>query len=146
MKFITTPKKLFLAVLAVLAVTLNVSLVFAQSSSPDIGSIISSLLSNPYSLIIFIIELALGLGLGFFSVKAIKYILALICIFIVGVLLNVWATPNFGTSIKQQLSSLGLTWSSLHPVIMSIIYLLGLTTVLPITIGFIIGIVIAIVK
>ena len=146
MKFITTSMKLVLAILAVLVVILNVSVVFAQSSTPDIGSIISSLLSNPYSLLIFVIELVLGLALGFFSVKAIKYILALICIFIVGVLLNVWATPNLGTSIQKQLSSLGLTWSSLHPVIMSIVYLLGLTTVLPITVGFIIGIVIATVK
>jgi hypothetical protein len=146
MKFITTSMKLVLAILAVLVVILNVSVVFAQSSTPDIGSIISSLFSNPYSLLIFVIELVLGLALGFFSVKAIKYILALICIFIVGVLLNVWATPNLGTSIQKQLSSLGLTWSSLHPVIMSIVYLLGLTTVLPITVGFIIGIVIATVK
>jgi hypothetical protein len=154
MKSMTTPRKIFLAVLTVLVLTLNVSVAFAQSSSQDIGSILSSIFSNPSSIVIFIIEFALGLGLGYFSAKAIKYILAIIGIFIVGlvflaiigifivgVVLNVWAAPNLGAFIQQQLSSLGLDWSKLYPVIMSIIYVIGLTTVLWITLGFIIGIV-----
>jgi hypothetical protein len=142
-----TPDKLFLAVLAVLIASLNVSVVLAtNSTSPNLGSIISSTFSNPYSLIIFIIEFALGLGLGYFAAKVIKYIVALIGIFIVGVVLNIWTTPNFGATIQQQLSSLGLDWSKVYPVIQSIIYMLGLTTVLPTTLGLIIGIVIAIAK
>jgi hypothetical protein len=146
MKYITISRKLLLAVLAILTLTLNVSVVSAQSSSPDFGSIISSVFSNPSSIIVFIIEFALGLGLGYFSAKVIKYIMALIGIFIVGVVLNVWTIPNLGANIQQQLNSLGLEWSKIYPVLLSIIYILGLTTVLPITLGFIIGIVIAIAK
>ncbi len=135
-------KKLFVTLVAVLAVTLNVSVAFAQSSGQDIGSIISSMFSHPYSILIFIIEFALGLGLGYFSLKVVKYILALIVIFIIGVLLSIWALPNVGGNI---ISSLGSDWSTIYPVIASLFVTFGLTTVLPITLGFIIGIIIAIV-
>jgi hypothetical protein len=146
MKSFKIHRKMLLALLAVLALTLNVSVVFAQSSSPDLGSIISSTFSNTSSLMVFVIELALGLGLGYFSAKIVKYMLALIGIFIIGVVLNVWATPTLEANIQQQFSSLGSDWSKIYPVLLSIIYILGLTTVLPIALGFIIGIVIAIAK
>jgi len=136
-------KKLFLPVLAVLTVALNVSVAFAQSSSQDIGSNIISLFSHPYSIIIFIIEFVLGLGLGYFSIKIVKYLLALILIFAIGVVLNIWAAPNIGANM---LSNLGADWSIIYPVITSLILILGLTTILPITLGFILGIIIAIIK
>ena len=132
--------------LVVLSVTLNAPVIFAQSSSANLGSIVSSVFSNPYSLAIFVIQFALGVGLGYFTLKIVKYIVALIAIFIIGVVLNIWAGPNLGSNITQQLSSLGLEWSKIYPVFLSIIYMIGLTTVLPITIGFIIGIVIALAK
>jgi hypothetical protein len=139
--------RLFLGVLAVLIASLNASAVFStNSTSPDLGSIISSVFSNSFSLIVFIIELALGLGLGYFSAKVIKYIVALIGIFIMGVVLNIWAIPNLGANIQQQLISSGLDWSKIYPVLLSIIYVIGLTTILPITLGFIIGVVIAAAK
>lgn len=143
-KSITAPKKLFIPALLILATILNVSVVFAQSSGPDLGSLIPSVFSNPSSLMTFVIELVLGLGLGYFSAKSIKYVLAIIGIFVVGVALNVWTAPNLGTSIP--FSSLGPDWSKIYPVLLSIIYVLGLTTVLPITLGFIIGIVMAVMK
>ena len=126
--------------------TLNASVVFAQSSSPNLGNIVSSVFSNPFSLTIFVIQFALGVGLGYFTLRVIKYIVALIAIFVIGVVLNIWAAPKLGANITQQLSSLGLEWSKIYPVFLSIIYMIGLTTVLPITIGFIIGIVIALAK
>ena len=99
--------------------------------------------TNQYSIIIFLIELALGLGLGYFSAKVVKYVLALIGIFVLGILLNIWATPNYGPNL---LGSLGTDWAKLYPVLLSIIYVLGLTTVLPITVGLVIGVVIAIAR
>lgn len=148
--------KIILVVVAILAIAINISVAYAQNpaiinqTSPDIGGLISSLLTNPTSLVIFVIQLGLGLGLGYFSAKVFKYMLALIGIFVVGVLLNVWQLSQSQTSqlsnIQQQLSTLSVTWGNLYPVIMSLIYQLGLTTVLPITLGFVIGLVIAIAK
>ena len=137
MKSLTVQEKIVLTILTLLTlvVTLNISVAFAQSSSPDFSSLISSLFTTPSSLITFIIEFALGLGLGYFSAKVFKYILALICIFILGIVLNVWNAPNLG--------NLGLEWSTVYPALLSIIYMLGLTTVLPVILGFIVGILIA---
>lgn len=142
----TVWRKLFVAVAGILALVFNVSSVFAQSSSADLGSLVLSMFSNPSSLMVFLIELALGFGLGYFSAKAIKYFLAIVGIFFVGVILNVWAAPGLEASLSQQLSSLGLEWSNIYIVITSIIYVIGLTTVLPITVGFIIGIVMAVAR
>ncbi len=98
-------------------------------------------LTAPSTAIIFIIELILGIGLGYFSAKIALYILALIGIILVGVLLNAWqAQISLGTT----LSNLGLTWNQVAPVITALIVMLGITTVLPITLGFIIGVVIAV--
>ena len=129
-----------------LSVGSNIGFALAQTNSSNLGSITTSLFTNPNSILIFVIELALGLGLGYFSVKIVKYILALILIFLVGVLLNVWTSPTLGANIQQQLSSLGLEWGKVYPVLISIVYMLGLTTILPITLGFILGVVIAIVR
>ncbi|MFH0897569.1 MAG: hypothetical protein V1850_05940 [Candidatus Bathyarchaeota archaeon] len=84
--------------------------------------------------------------MGYFAVKALKYIIALIAIFVVGVLLNVWQSPQITTTIQNTLSNAGISTSNLTTVFMAIIYALWLTTVLPITIGYIIGLVIAIAK
>jgi hypothetical protein len=127
-----------------LAVCSNIDFASAQTNSSDLGGITTSLMINQNSMLIFVIELALGLGLGFFSIKIVKYILALILIFVIGVVLNIWTSPALGANIQQQLSSLGLEWGKMYPVLISIVYMLGLTTILPITLGFILGVVIAI--
>ena len=110
------------------------------------SSLILPLLSSPASIMIFVLELGLGAGLGYFSAKILKYLLALIAIFAVGVFLNIWQAPQLGANITSQLSQLGLTWSKISPVVMDIVLMLGLTTVLPITIGFILGLIIALFK
>lgn len=75
--------KIVLVVVAILAIVINISVAYAQNpaiinqTSPDIGGLISSLLTNPTSLVIFVIQLGLGLGLGYFSAKVFKYMLAL---------------------------------------------------------------------
>jgi len=141
--------KILLAALAILAIVLNISVASAQIPSVDnvdIGALLSSLFANPASLIIFVIQLVLGVGLGYFSAKVFKYVLALIGIFIIGVLLNIWQSSQLESNVKEQLTNLSLTWSKVYPVLLSLIYMLGLTTVLPITLGFVIGLIIAVAK
>ena len=140
-------KSAILVAVAISVVALNISVVHASTpGNIDIGGLISSLLTNPAFLITFVIEFALGLGLGYFSAKVFKYIVALIAIFIVGVFLNVWQSPQLGINIKAQLDAAGLSWNNVQPVVLSLLYTLGITTVLPITIGFAIGMVIAMAK
>jgi len=71
------------------------SRVFPTQSTPtDISSSLSEILStafsNPKVLIVMLIQLMLGLGLGYVSVKALKYALALIAILALGSMLSLY--------------------------------------------------------
>ena len=120
----------------------QITVVHGQGSDIDMPSLITSLLTSPTVLITFFIQFALGLGLGYLSVKVAKYLIALLAIFIVGVLLNIWQSAN----LQDMVGGLSLQWSKVYPVIQALIVLVGLTTVLPITLGFVIGFVVALQK
>lgn len=115
----------------------------ALAQNETLKDTLSQLLSDPKTSMVFVIQLGLGLGLGYFSVKALKYILAIVGIIFVGVLLNVW---QFG-GVEGLLRRLGLDeWSQLLPMFYSVITALGFLTILPVGIGFFLGIVIAAAK
>jgi hypothetical protein len=115
----------------------------ALAQNGTLKDTLSQLLSDPKTSMVFVIQLGLGLGLGYFSVKALKYILAIVGIIFVGVLLNVW---QFG-GVEGLLRRLGLDeWSQLLPMFYSVITALGFLTILPVGIGFFLGIVIAAAK
>jgi len=100
-------------------------------------------LHNPYELITILIEFLLGLGLGYVSVKILKYIIAFIIIVIIGVILNVW---SFGGSLSNTLSTLQTEAVSIEPVFRNLMLTLGLFTIGPILLGFIIGILIGLAR
>ncbi|MCW3986790.1 MAG: hypothetical protein NWE87_00575 [Candidatus Bathyarchaeota archaeon] len=134
--------KMSLTILVVSTLITQITVVHGQGSDIDMPSLITSLLTSPTVLITFFIQFALGLGLGYLSVKVAKYLIALLAIFIVGVLLNIWQSAN----LQEMVGGLSLQWSKVYPVIQALIVLVGLTTVLPITLGFIIGFVVALQK
>ena len=101
----------------------------------DVPSLISSLISNPSGLASFAIQLALGAGLGYYSAKIFKYILSLIAIFVIGMLLNIWMLEG----LKEKLIEYGLM---VYPLIQGLIAALGITIVLPVSLGFFLGILI----
>jgi len=128
--------------LALILAALNIVAVSAQPTGQDLGFILS-LFGNPSVLLVFGIELLLGIGLGYFAIKALKYVIAVILILAVGLLLNIWQAPNILQTIQGQL---GIPMNQLWSIMLSIVYAFGLTTVLPITLGFIIGVILAIVR
>ena len=134
--------KISLAILVVLTLITQITVAHGQGSDIDMPSLITSLLTSPTVLITFFIQFALGIGLGYLSVKVAKYLIALLAIFIVGILLNVWQSAN----LQDMVGGLSLQWSKVYPVIQALIVLVGLTTVLPITLGFVIGFVVALQK
>ncbi|MEM2094199.1 MAG: hypothetical protein QXI32_02755 [Candidatus Bathyarchaeia archaeon] len=121
---------------------LNMIVSSAQSSGQDLNYVLS-LLGNPSVLLIFGIELLLGLALGYFSIKALKYVASIILILILGMILNIWQSPNILRTVQEHL---GVGMSQLWSISLSLIYAFGLTTILPVTLGFIIGIILAIVR
>ncbi len=134
--------RLPLTLLIALTVVTQLTVVHGQNADIDMPSLITSLLTSPMVLITFFIQFALGIGLGYLSVRVAKYLLALLAIFIVGVLLNVWHAGN----LQDTVAGLSLQWSRVYPIIQALLVLVGLTTVLPITLGFIIGFVVGLQK
>ena len=105
----------------------------AQSDGTDLGKVATTLFTSPASFFIFVVELFLGIGLGYVSLKALKYILAFTVLIILGVLLNVWQAPQ----VASQLGFMDLVATSSQALAFA--YSIGLTTVLPLTLGFIVG-------
>ncbi|MEM1618023.1 MAG: hypothetical protein QXE77_00465 [Desulfurococcaceae archaeon] len=94
---------------------------------------------NPPSVVVMLIQFVLGLALGYVSVKALKYIIAFIAVLVLGVMLSIW---NLGTLRKEVLESLGLTIEAIFKLLL----ILMITAAGPTLIGFIVGIVVSILK
>lgn len=134
--------KKVLTLLTFLFVFIAFAATISEASAQDtLSDTLSELLSNPTVFLIFLIQLGLGLGLGYFSMKALKYIIAIICLLTLGVLLNVW---QFG-GLQGFLEKLGFTldFSELLTMLNSIASILGILTILPIGAGFFVGIILA---
>lgn len=111
---------------------------FCEDSVTDV---LLELLSNPVVLFFFLVQLGLGFGLGYFSMKALKYIIAILCLLTLGILLNIW---QFG-GLQGFLGKIGYTldFAQLTAMLSSIASLLGILTILPIGVGFFIGVIVA---
>ena len=119
-----------------------VSVCYAQeagNTEGGMGDLLSEFLSNPAGALVVVIQFGLGLGLGYFSMKALKYIVALIAIVVVGVLLNIWQFGGLGGFVEKT----GLDPSKVHSIFKTVAGALGILTVVPVGIGFFIGIIVA---
>ena len=133
---------LVLAIMMMLSLS-SFSYVEASNGTSSLPPFIEEALSNPKVLIAIVIQFLLGLGLGYLSIKIIKYMLALIGIVILGAVLSVW---SLGGSINDFLFKMGIESQKLMPVMMGVITTLGILTVGPVAVGFFIGLIIAAVK
>ena len=132
----------YLSALAMPICSLNLAVASAQPTGQDLNYIVG-LLGNPSVLLVFGIELLLGVGLGYFAIKALKYVVSLILILILGIILNIWQSPNILRTVQEHF---GIGMSQLWSISLSLIYAFGLTTILPVTLGFIAGVILAIVR
>ena len=113
------------------------SMVYGQEDSTfNLQGIVNILMSNPKVLIAMGIQLLMGFGLGYFLSKVIKYIIAFIGVLVVGSLLSIW---SLGASEEEILARFGSQFQKILPQIMNFMTALGIMTIGPITVGFIIG-------
>lgn len=131
--------KLSLPLLVVVLLSYIVNPCLAEENV-NLQSIISELMSNPVVLASFTVKFCLGLLLGYFSAKIIKYILALVAVTLIGLILDIWQLGGLG----EYFSKMGLDWQKIYSLIQTIIITLGILTILPIGVGFLIGIIVAI--
>ncbi len=139
---VVMPIRSVLLIVLVIILTLIFSIVSAQAQI-NLSDLITEALKNPRVLVVVVIQFLMGLGLGYFSFKVWKYLLALIAIIILGNVLAIW---SLGSSPESFLGQLYESFKQFLPNIISFIQLLGIMTIGPVTIGFIVGIILAIIR
>jgi hypothetical protein len=134
--------KAIVLIALIVILTLIFSIVSAQAQV-NLTELLSEALKNPKVLVVVVIQFLMGLGLGYFSFKVWKYLVALIAIIVLGNVLTIW---SLGSSPESFLGQLYETFKQFLPNIIAFIQLLGIMTVGPVTIGFIVGIILAIIR
>ncbi len=104
-----------------------------------LNGIINLISSNPKIMLSVLVQFAMGLGLGYYMARVIKYVIALILVLIAGAILNVW---SMGGSLEKVISSYGESLFKYKDVILSLIKSVGILTVGPITAGFFVGLIV----
>ena len=97
-------------------------------------------LQSPTQLGVLLIQFSMGFGLGYISVKALKYVLGFIGILVLGVLLNVW---SLGLLLEGMIAQFGEYAMQAKDLIYGLMSTLGLLTIGPTTMGFVMGALVA---
>jgi glucan phosphoethanolaminetransferase (alkaline phosphatase superfamily) len=118
-------------------------IVSAQGTDMAIGDALSVILSNNKILVATLLQFLMGLGLGYYFAKAVKYLIALILVMIAGALLNIW---SFGGSIDNILTKYISNIAQYRDEVLTLIKIFGAMLVGPILIGFIIGVIIGLTR
>ncbi len=114
-----------------------------QTVTASLSSMIGAAMSNPQTAVVMLIEFALGFGLGYTAIKALKYILAFIGILLLGSALSVWSVGNSAEDIAKEL---GGEVKQFIPMIKNLIATFSLIVVGPASVGFILGIIVGIMR
>ena len=104
-----------------------------------LNGIVNLISSNPKIMISVLLQFAMGLGLGYYMARVIRYVIALILVLIAGAILNVW---SMGGSLEKVIGSYGESLFKYKDVILSLIKSVGILTVGPITAGFFVGLIV----
>lgn len=108
--------------------------------APLYWQIINLVFSDPKVAFAVMVQVLMGVALGYYMSKVIKYFIALIAVIVIGVMLNVW---SLGGSLEDILARFGFQAMQLRDVVLGFLGTLGLLTVGPVTLGFVIGLLIA---
>ena len=100
---------------------------------------VEAILTDPRVAAAVVIQFLMGLGLGYFAVKALKYVIAFIAILVLGSFLSIW---SLGGSIESSLQTLG----ELAGAVKSLLAVLGVLTVGPVSVGFVVGALISLLR
>lgn len=100
---------------------------------------LETVIADPKVAVAIIVQFLMGLGLGYFAVKALKYVVAFIAILVLGSFLSVW---SLGGSVESSLEMLGEAASAVK----GLLAVLGVMTVGPVSAGFIVGALISLLR
>jgi len=118
----------------------GVPILYAQGNvSANFINIIST---NPAALVAVIIQFLMGFAVGYFGAKALKYIVAFILVLFIGSALSVWSLKGSVEGIMEVFGQLKEVASAVYGLLTT----LGIMTVGPVTLGFILGALVALLR
>jgi uncharacterized membrane protein YiaA len=100
---------------------------------------ISKVVFSGDALLVALVLLLLGLCLGYICVKAFRYLLSLIILLLLGAFLSLWSLSEHINNIIAEIRELALNT-------LSLLLILGVLTAGPLSAGFLIGVLLALVK
>jgi hypothetical protein len=100
---------------------------------------ISKVVFSGDALLVALVLLFLGLCLGYICVKAFRYLLSLIILLLLGAFLSLWSLSEHINNIIVEIRELALNT-------LSLLLILGVLTAGPLSAGFLIGVLLALVK
>lgn len=103
------------------------------------ADVVTTILSQNWALVVIAIQFILGLALGYIAVKVLKYILAFIAILVLGSFLSIW---SLGMTPAEVLDKLKISVEAAK----GLATVLGLMTIGPVSVGFIIGVVVGLMR
>lgn len=108
-----------------------------------IAGIVGTIMTNPQTGTVMLIEFLLGFGLGYTAVKALRYILAFIGILLLGSALSVW---SIGANSAEIAEKIGMEVKQLLPLLKGLMTVFGTIVVGPASVGVLVGIIVASIK
>lgn len=114
----------------------------ASAQQPTTVDVLVDAVKEPKVALALGIQFVLGMALGYVSAKVLKYIVAFVGLLILGMLLNVW-TIGEASSTEEALLSITERLQEIWPLLKSFLATLGILTVGPTSVGFLVGALIA---
>ncbi|MEB3766103.1 MAG: hypothetical protein GSR77_08090 [Desulfurococcales archaeon] len=115
----------------------------ANATDTGIAGIVGTIMTNPQTGTVMLIEFLLGFGLGYTAVKALRYILAFIGILLLGSALSVW---SIGANSAEIAEKIGMEVKQLLPLLKGLMTVFGTIVVGPASVGVLVGIIVASIK
>ncbi len=112
----------------------------ANATDTGIAGIVGTIMTNPQTGTVMLIEFLLGFGLGYTAVKALRYILAFIGILLLGSALSVW---SIGANSAEIAEKIGMEVKQLLPLLKGLMTVFGTIVVGPASVGVLVGIIVA---
>lgn len=101
------------------------------------------IVGNERLLVSVVIQFLLGLGLGYYLAKAIKYLVAIALVLLAGAILNVW---SFGGSLKEVTTVIGPALAEYKDELLGLLRIFGALLVGPILLGFLVGVIVGLTR
>ena len=125
---------------------------FMLAQQAGLAELLYQIASDPVSLAFFVIRFLLGFAIGYVSLRILKYIVFILIALGIALFLNVWEAQGGARpweALTEVLKNLGLeeiSWETVQSMIASFQAVWLTTTVFPLVLGFIVGLIIAIIR